>query len=162
MSLKRFTIAVLALCAAQTALAASATTYLNVSLMVQPVCQVSVTDLQFGSYDPLLANAQQPLDATADLNMLCTRQAQATVRFDYGHNGQGTTRGLASGADRVTYNLFQDSSRTTLWADGENALHVVGEGGRAPQRFVIYGRVTAGQEVPPGAYNDVVMATVDF
>jgi len=162
MRLKQIIIALLAVCATQTAFGASASAYLGVSLTVVPNCQVAVNDLQFGTYDPLLANAAQPLDATADLNMLCTKEAQATIRFDFGRNALGPVRGMAAGTDRVTYNLFQDSSRTTPWADGEHALHVVGSGGRTPQRYVIYGRVSPGQEVPPGAYNDVVMATVDF
>jgi spore coat protein U domain-containing protein, fimbrial subunit CupE1/2/3/6 len=155
-------IAVLSLFAAASAFGASATVYLNVSLTVASNCQVTVTDLHFGTYDPLLGNADQPLDATADLNMLCTRGAQATIKFDYGRTPQGLNRGMTFGSDRVNYSLFQDSSRTKPWADGENGLHVVGTGGRTPERYVVYGRVPAGQDVPPGAYNDIVMATVDF
>ena len=155
-------IAMLTLSAAASAFGASASVYLNVSLTVVPNCQVTVTDLQFGSYDPLIGNATTPLDATADLGMLCTNGAQATIRFDYGRSHLGLNRGLSSGTDRVDYSLFQDSSRTKPWADGENGLHVVASGGRTPQRYIVYGRVPAGQEVPPGAYTDIVMATVDF
>lgn len=155
-------IAVLTAFAAAKGFAASATTYLSVTLTVQPNCQVAVTDLHFGSYDPLLVNAEQPLDATADLTMLCTNHAQATIKIDYGRNPLGLNRTMIFGSDRVTYSLFQDPSRTRLWADGENGMHVTGAGGRAPQRYVVYGRVAAGQEVPPGGYTDVVMATVDF
>lgn len=154
--------ALVLLLAAANVFGASATAYLNVSLTVMPNCRVSVTDLSFGAYDPLLANADQPLDATADFDMLCTKQAQAKIKFDYGRNPQGETRGMTLGPDRVNYGLFQDSSRTKPWADGENGLYVVAAGGRAPQRYVVYGRVPPGQEVPPGAYNDIVMATVDF
>lgn len=163
--MKRATVvsaALLLLLAAKSAFGATASAFLNVSLNVLPNCQVVVTDLHFGSYDPLVGNASQPLDATADLNLLCTRQAQATIKFDYGRNLLGAYRGMMSGSDRVSYNLFLDPSRTRLWADGENGLHVVGAGGRSPQRYVVYGRVPAGQEVPPGAYNDIVMATLDF
>lgn len=144
------------------AFADSAATYLSVSLHVVPNCRIAITDLAFGAYDPLLSHADTPLDATADLQMLCTKNSQANVVFDFGRNSHGPVRGMIAGAERVNYELFQDASRNKPWGDGENALHVIGSGGREAQRFVVYGRVPAGQEVPPGPYTDIVMATVDF
>lgn len=135
---------------------------MNVSVRVISNCQIAVTDLAFGAYDPLGDNAQHALDATADVRMLCSRNAQANVMLDFGRNSRTLVRSMVAGPDRINYELFQDSSRTKPWGDGENALHVFGVGGREAQRFVVYGRVSSGQEVPPGAYTDVVMATVDF
>ena len=149
-------------CLAAPAFADSASTYLNVTLRVVPNCRVAITDLAFGAYDPLLSHAESPLDATADLQMLCTKSAQANVVFDFGRNSVGPVRGMIAGSGRVNYQLFQDASRNKPWGDGENSLHVIGMGGREPQRFVVYGRVPPGQEVPPGPYTDIVMATVDF
>lgn len=162
MRLRNLLMIVLLLCATSQVFAESASTYLGISVNVVPICQIAVTDLGFGTYDPLVANAGQPLDATAEVQMLCTKSAQANVILDYGRNSQGAARGMAAGLDRVNYGLFQDPARTKIWSDGENSLHVIGAGGRTPQRYVVYGRVAAGQEVPPGAYSDVVMATVDF
>ena len=150
------------LCAPLSAMADSSSTYLSVSLTVAPNCQIAVTDLAFGAYDPLIANAERELDATADVRMLCTKNAQASIGLDFGRNNQGVLRSMTAGPDRVLYQLFQDASRQKLWGFGENALHIIGVGGREPQRYVVYGRVAGGQEVPPGAYTDVVLATVDF
>ncbi|GAC1395141.1 MAG: spore coat U domain-containing protein [Thermoanaerobaculia bacterium] len=161
-TLKQTLTAAVMLLAATPLLAESSSAFLSVSMTVLPNCQIAVTDLAFGAYDPLLANAKASLDATADLRMLCTRNAHANVVFDYGRNSRGALRGMAAGSERVGYELYQDSSRTKPWGSGENALHVIGVGGREPQRFVVYGRVSGGQEVPPGAYSDVVLATVDF
>jgi spore coat protein U-like protein len=162
MRLTHILILVATLCAPLSAMAESASTYLGVTLIVAPNCRIAVTDLAFGSYDPLVANAARELDATADLRMLCTRNAQANIGLDFGRNNQGLLRSMAAGTDHVMYQLYQDASRTKLWGFGENALRIVGAGSREPQRFVVYGRVAGGQEVPPGAYTDVVLATVDF
>lgn len=149
-------------CTAGQALADSSSTYMSVSVQVLANCQIAVTDLAFGAYDPLLGNAEHELDATADVRMLCTKNSQANIVLDYGRNSRGAVRGMAAGADRVSYELYQDASRNRLWGGTENSLHIIGVGGREAQRFVVYGRVPPGQEVPPGAYSDVIMATVDF
>lgn len=162
MRVKLYLMVIAMTCTASQLLAGSASTYMSVSVQVVPNCQIAVTDLAFGAYDPLLANAERALNATADVRMLCTKNSQANIVLDYGRNSRGPARGMAAGADRVSYELYQDASRNTPWGGSENSLHIIGVGGRGPQRYVVYGRVPPGQEGPPGAYTDVIMATVDF
>ncbi len=150
------------MCGAASAWAGSATTFMQVSLNVVPNCRLSVTDLSFGNYDPLLGNADRPLDGAAQLQMVCTKNSQASIMFDSGEHGVASTRGMVLGSDRVSYDLFRDSARTERWADSADALHVTGTGSRNPQQFTVFGRVPAGQEVSAGAYSDIVTATVDF
>lgn len=161
MSLLSMIAAALLFCGAN-AWAATASALMQVSVTVAPNCRISVTDLAFGTYDPIVANSDRQLDATADLRMVCTKGAQAAIMIDSGRNGSHGSRSLSSGTELVTYDLFRDSARTQRWADADNALHVVATGGKDPQLFTVFGRVPPGQEVPPGVYYDVITATVDF
>jgi spore coat protein U-like protein len=150
------------MCGAASAWAGSATTFMQVSVNVVPNCRLSITDLAFGNYDPLLDNADRPLDGAAQLQMVCTKNSQASVMFDSGQHGVGSNRGMVLGSDRVSYDLFRDSARTQHWADSADALHVTGTGSRDPQQFTVFGRVPGGQAVGAGAYSDIVTASVDF
>lgn len=136
--------------------------HLQVSVRVVPICRVAVSSLAFGSYDPLMTHAERPLDATARLDLLCTKNAPATIVLDLGRNARAEERLLAFGSDRVAYDLFRDSARTIRWADRGSSLQLVGQGTREPQHLTIYGRIPPAQEVPPGPYSDVIMAKVDF
>lgn len=158
----RLILAAALMCGSASAWAGSTMTFLQVSVTVVPNCRVSVTDLAFGNYDPLLANIEQPLDGSAQLQMVCTKNSQATVMFDAGRNGVASSRVMTMGTERVSYDLFRDSARTQRWGDGTDAIHVVGTGNPNPLQFTVFGRVPPGQEVGAGSYSDIVTATVDF
>ncbi len=117
-----------------TANAASATATLGANATVTNNCTISTTALAFGSYDAVVANASSNLDG----------------------GGTGTTNYL-------TYELYQDSGRTTVWNDsGAGLLSPSAAPSKAPRNFTVYGRVTGNQDVPAGHYNDTVVATVNF
>lgn len=141
--------------------AASSSAPLQVSAEVSPNCQIAVTNLAFGKYDPLAQNATSQVDAAAAVTMLCTRSSSASISLDFGRNAAGTNRAMSGGTQRVAYQLFRDSGRTQEWARGE-ALQFVSEGTRKPEELTLYGRIPPGQEVASGVYTDVVTATVEF
>jgi spore coat protein U-like protein len=148
----------MALLATRPALAASDSAQIQVSVQVVPNCRILVTELAFGSYDPLLQHATQPLDGTADLTVLCTKQLRASVLF----NNTGTNaRTMRSVDGTLTYSLFSDASRTKNWGTGSDAVQVIGTGS-TPNRLTVYGRVPGSQIVAAGWYTDAVTATVDF
>jgi spore coat protein U-like protein len=63
----------------------------------------------------------------------------------------------------MTYNLYQDSARSTLWGNtsGTAPSAVAGTGTNAD--ITVYGRVDAGQNLPVAvSYTDTVVATVTF
>jgi spore coat protein U-like protein len=144
--------------------ARTASASLEVSAVVMPNCRLSVTPLGFGSYDPLGANNQNNLDATATVVITCTRDSRASVDMDYGRNAPSgaQSRFLTLGTERLNYDLFRDAARSQLWASGADSLSVVAQGIRSPVSVIVYGRIPPGQEVAAGTYNDVVTATVDF
>jgi spore coat protein U-like protein len=142
-----------------------ATAKLDVSALVTPNCRMTLTPLSFGTYDPLGANASQELDATATLQLTCTRNSIATIAMDQGQNAANSAaaRRLASGDQRLDYEIYRDANRTQAWSIGSNAVRYTSTAGiNAVNQLTVYGRIPPGQEVAAGTYNDVVTATVDF
>lgn len=144
------------------AIFASANARFQVSATVSADCRISVSDLSFGSYDPLGQNSSRELSAAAGVSMLCTRDARATIVLDAGRTPLGGSRAMASGEQRVAYQIYRDADRTEVWGSGADALQFVSTGIQRPQQFMVYARIPPGQEVASGTYSDVVTATVDF
>ena len=136
---------------------------LHVTAEVASNCVIATSNLAFGGYDPLAQNATQELDASAGVTVLCTRSSRATVSIDSGRNPVGSSRTLAGGSQRVSYQLFRDADRTQEWGGGlTDRQQIISEGIHKPQQLTVYGRIPPGQEVASGLYTDVVTATVDF
>ena len=142
--------------------AETASVALRVTASVQANCRISVSDLSFGVYDPLLTNAQSSLDATAALTVSCTRGTSASVLVDGGSSGAGApSRQMTSGAQKLSYQIYSDSSRSTVWSPGSRLGINIRSAG-SPGRFEVYGRIPPGQVVLAGSYSDRVTATVEF
>jgi spore coat protein U-like protein len=147
-----------------TASAATATANLGVSATVTNNCTISTAALAFGSYDPVVANASNNLDGTGTVIVACTKGATATIGLGLGGNASGTTRRMRDGGTNyLTYELYQDSGRATVWSEaGAGLLSPSAAPSKAPRNFTVYGRVTSNQDVPAGNYSDTVVATVNF
>jgi spore coat protein U-like protein len=142
----------------------TASTQVPVSANVRRNCTISATAVAFGAYDPVVANATQPLDSTGSLTVTCTRGTPANIGLDRGQSAQGQTRRMTGAAsDFLTYGLFTDSNRAQDWGDSGAAVFDAGVApSLAPRTFQIYGRVPPGQDVTAAAFNDVVLATISF
>jgi spore coat protein U-like protein len=72
---------------------------------------------------------------------------------------------MANGANLLSYGLYTDGARTSLWGDGIDASSatISGTGSGAAQENIIYGRVASGQtSLPAGSYDDTVAVTVTY
>lgn len=143
--------------------AATATASMPVSATVNNNCTITTNPIAFGNYDPVVANASANLDAAGAVIIACTKGAVTTLGLDTGANASSSTRRLASSGSFLTYEVYQDSSRSTVWGNSGAALY---NSGTAPSKdartFPVYGRVSGGQDVPAGSYTDTVVATVNF
>jgi spore coat protein U-like protein len=143
--------------------AATATADIAVSASVTNNCTISTQALAFGSYDPVVANATANLDGTGRVTVACTKGALATIGLGTGGNAAGSSRRLADGSGNyLTYELYQDSSRSSVWNTGAGLLSMTPAPTRAARDFSVYGRIPGAQDVPAGSYADTVVATVNF
>jgi spore coat protein U-like protein len=158
----------LALGAASSVDAGTATSNLAVTASVTANCTITTSPVAFGAYDPVSVNASTALNGTGTLNVTCTSGASTTITLGQGANANtGSTdaaparRMKDSGSNFLTYSLYQNTGRTTVW--GNTAGTGVANTGTGSQVAVtVYGAVDAGQNVPAGSYSDTVVATVTF
>ena len=145
------------------ALAQTATSNLTVSATVAKNCSITTTAVAFGSYDPIVANAATPLDGTGTVVVTCTKGAGTRIDLGLGANASGTTRRMTGGSDFLSYELYQNTTRTTVWGAGAAAGQTIAAApNKNPRTFTVYGRVAAGQDVTAASYNDTVVATINF
>ena len=163
-----FAAAFLALMGASSAFAASsATSNFTVTASVSNNCTISSTAIGFGPYDPIVTNDTTPLDAAGTVVITCTKGAATTIGLNAGNNSanaSGTTRAMKSGSDYLSYEIYQEATRTTVWGNSGTGLFTPPVAPNKNARtFQTYGRVPAGQDVPAGTtYTDTVTATVNF
>lgn len=129
----------------------------------------STPGMAFGAYDDASAIAT---DSNTSVVVRCTRLLgtnNANVVLQLGPSatsGTIATRQMASGANRMNYNLYRDAGRTQVWGQttGTDTVTIntgnIGNGGSVNVTFTIYGRIPALQNVSAGTYNDSVQMTV--
>jgi spore coat protein U-like protein len=142
-------------------------TTLTITVIVARACTVTSFSIDFGNYDTVGANDVTHLDATAPINVRCTRGTTATVTLGAGmHLSGGERRLMSVGGDYLRYNVFIDPSRASVWNNvtvksgtsvSMNTPVTLNPGGS-----VLFGRVFAGQDVPAGTYTDTLQATVNY
>ncbi len=133
--------------------AGSNTATFSVQATIQNNCAISATTLNFGTYDPTAATAATN---TSTVTLTCTKNTAYSVSLAA---ASGFKMKDAAG-DLLSYQLFSDTARTLPW----DATHLVS--GTAPSKspipLTVYGTISAGQDVPAGAYSDTVTAQVNF
>jgi spore coat protein U-like protein len=146
------------------AFAATATANLSVTATVTNNCTISTTPVAFGVYDPVVAHASTNLDGTGTVVVTCTKGAVTTVGLGLGSNVTGSTRRLKdAGTNYLTYELYRDAGRVTVWGTAGGALLSPGAApSKAARTFTVYGQIPANQDIPAGTYTDTVVATVNF
>jgi len=128
-------------------------------------CNVTVTPLDFGVYDPGTAT---PLDVTGSIDVRCNGNAGSFIlTISQGAGGGFFPRQLASGANLMQYNLYVDAARALVWGDGIGGTNV--NSGTKPSAgppvsftFPVYGRIFPLQSVASGLYADSLLVTAVF
>ena len=140
-------------------------------------CNVEVTAVAFGAYDPTSAI---PRDANGSVQVECiAQQIPVEIRLDAGNNAPGNNianRRMVSGAYNLPYQLYTDAARGIVWGNnaatsvtcttgitsgvctGSSAVFGIFQRATRP----IYGRIPTAQDVGVGNYNDQVDVTIIF
>ncbi|MGH8467453.1 MAG: Csu type fimbrial protein [Gammaproteobacteria bacterium] len=138
------------------------------STAARAACTVSATPVSFGSYNVFNAS---PRDATGTITVQCTGLLGLLVNYNIklstGLSGSYAPRQMASGANRLNYNLYTAATRLNVWGDGSagtsfvsNNITLVLFG--VTVNHTLYGRVPALQNIAVGSYSDNITVTVTF
>jgi spore coat protein U-like protein len=139
-----------------------------VTASVTANCTITTAPVAFGAYDPVSANATSALNGAGTVSVTCTNGATTAVTLGQGSNAAGGSTAAAparrlndGGANYLTYSLYSNTGRTTIWGDtvGTSVAHT---GTGTLTALTVYGAVDAGQNVPAGSYSDTVVATITF
>lgn len=129
-------------------------------------CTVSASPIAFGLYAPFSAS---PTDSTGTLTISCRGRVRTyTVTLGAGLNSGGrfANRSLSSGSARLSYQLYSDAARTTVWGDGTGGTDTLSGSclGRtcSPGTLTVYARLPALQTAAPGSYSDNVTVTIIY
>jgi spore coat protein U-like protein len=133
-------------------------------LAAEAACTVNTTAVNFGGYNVFTA---APDDATGRVRLRCTgtRPPSITVHLDKGGAPSFTPRQMRQGTEVLDYNLYQDSTRTTIWGDGTGGTQAFIQANpplNVNIDVTVYGRIPPGQDVSSGSYLTTVTATIFF
>jgi spore coat protein U-like protein len=135
-------------------------TTFRVSARVEAVCAVTASDLDFGAY----SSGGALLQGTSVLQSTCTPGTTYNIALN-GGTGGGTIYGgrqMASGANKLNYQLYRNSARSDIWGNtiGTDTVQDVGTG--LAKSHTVYGTVPGAQSVPAGNYADTITVTVSY
>lgn len=134
--------------------AESASSSIEVSLVVEPACRVSATPMAFAG------RAGEPMDAASQIEVACNDQTPVAVRLDAGRNADGAERRLAGDGGHVAYAVYSDAARSLRWDAGQVSA---GTAGAVPLALGAYGRIDgAATPAALGRYSDTITVTVEF
>jgi len=127
-------------------------------------CTISTrTNVVFGNYNVYTAT---PVTVNGQIRINCNAATNSViVDLSRGNAPTFLPRYMLKGIEHLTYNLYLDAARTTIW--GDNTGGTVHYGPTNPPNgtnvnITIYGQVTALQDVSAGAYTDSITATANF
>jgi spore coat protein U-like protein len=129
---------------------------LNVVATVEASCTLNGGTLNFGAY-----RSDESSTAQTTISYDCPAGMEISLTLSPGRQSQGQERAMLrdDGDELLPYQLYQDSDRSQIWGDQSDALTIeptVQGGDTVP----VFGRIEAGQDVPPGTYRDTVLITL--
>jgi spore coat protein U-like protein len=158
--------AVGALLLAGSASAASSTANVGVDANVVANCSITSAPVAFGAYNTVTA---VQVDNQGSVTVSCTLDADSVITLGQGaHDANGSAaipqRRLVNASDTaefLSYQLFQETERTTVWGNTEGTgVEYTGTG--TTDVIDVFGSIAAGQNVKEGTFSDTVVATITF
>ena len=144
-----------------------ATVMMNVSVIVKHSCSINSNPMTFGTYDGVVANASNALEATATVISTCTSGTEALITMNAGASeGSGSDdvpvrRMTSEAGDYLVYQVYSDVSRETVWGNTDpTGVALTGTG--VPQPLTVYGSIPSAQIVPEGDYSDQIYVTIIY
>ena len=161
--------ALLGVCTAVTAQAATATGTLTVQMTISSSCTISAATLNFGSL-PGTAVIAGATNASVNVSVTCTNGSPYSIAMNNGANASGSQRRMTNGASFINYNLYTDAGRTNAWTTATSSTTCtstnscfLGTGNGAAQSVPVYGQMPAVGSAPTAStYTDTVTMTITY
>lgn len=131
-------------------------------------CSVSTNNLSFGTYNPTNASA---VTANTNVNVSCFSLlvlmfGSLDISLSAGSSGTVTARKLVNGASTMDYNVYKDSTYSTVLGAGGAGGSLLSLNISGLLTFntsqTVYGKIPAGQWVKPGTYTDNLVITISY
>jgi spore coat protein U-like protein len=157
------TVSGLALASGAASAQTTVTDTFDVLITIDAFCAITnPTDLNFGTHTIISA----AVDQTSTFDVQCTNTTPFDIGLDQGFNYSAGRRmdsaaGAGVGANFVTYALYSDAARTTLWGDTIATDTVADTGDGTVNSYTVYGRVPV-QAPVPASYFDTVTIEVTY
>ncbi len=137
---------------------------LSAAATAEAACTISTTAVNFGSYNVFSASAD---NATGQVTYRCTapRPPLVTIQLDKGGAPTFNPRQMRMGSEILNYNLYLDSTRSTIWGDGTGGSQTYTRANPPLNQNInvnVFGQIPAGQDVSAGSYGATVTATIFF
>jgi spore coat protein U-like protein len=134
------------------------------AVTAEAACTINTTPVAFGAYNVFSASAA---DGTGQITYRCTPPRPPLVRIELGKGGSSTfnPRQMRQSSEILNYNLYLDSTRSTIWGDGTGGTQVYTQANPLPNQNIsvnVFGRIPPGQDVSAGTYTNTVTATISF
>lgn len=128
-------------------------------------CTVMQANIAFGNINVLPGTA---VNVSGTISISCSGGAASTqyrfcTNIEAGPDVSGSQRRMASGANRLVFDLYTNSGRTILWGSWASGFDTAGSqndfttngSGNLNQTITVFGRVFAAQQTAsPGAYSE--------
>ena len=130
----------------------------------EAACTINITAVAFGTYNVFSAS---PDNATGRITYRCTAPRPPLVRIGLDKGGAPTfnPRQMLRSSETLDYNLYLDSTRSTIWGDGTGGTQTYTRALPPLNQNInvnVFGRIPAGQDVSAGSYSATVTATIFF
>ncbi|MGH7702244.1 MAG: Csu type fimbrial protein [Gemmatimonadales bacterium] len=130
----------------------------------EAACTITTTAVNFGTYNVFAAS---PDDATGQITYRCTAPRPPLVQIHLDKGGAPTfnPRQMRQGSEILNFNLYLDSTRSTIWGDGTGGTQAytrVNPPANSNINVNVFGRIPVGQDVSAGSYTATVTATIFF
>ncbi|PAJ77991.1 Csu type fimbrial protein [Burkholderia ubonensis] len=138
----------------------SASKIVSVTLTVANDCTIDAPDVSFGAAPTVATFAS----VNGSLSLTCTKGMIYSVGLSPGnHAAANGRRQMASGANRLQYDLFGGGG-STAWGQSSNRASSAGAAnGASTQQFPYVARIYTDQATPPvGTYTDSVIVDVRY
>lgn len=138
-----------------------------VDTFVEDSCEVSVQNLSFAIFNPMMPVGSQNGQASANIYVTCTLTTPYTIHLTEGRSGDLLARGMfgSTNGNYINYQLYVDNNRKTVWGNGSsNTSSNGGTGSGATQTHVVYAQMTSNGPgtIIADTYTDTIQISIMY